>query len=274
MSALQQIAMASISVPADRARGLDRAWVEGLAAIIEAEGLIQPIAVLADGLRFQLIAGGHRLQACKALGWETIPATVYEEGFGDADLIETLENLARRELTALDRAKHFARFRTAYEAKHGPIERGGDRKSEAAQDQSPRDGLWSFHEVIAERTGFKRATVFDYLAIWNGLAPGTYDRLSALPAIADNKAQLANLAGQSDDQQDAILNLIETDQAGSVAEALDRIAGIEQRAPDEKRYSAARSAWKRLNQAQRHQFLADNEEEVRLFAKQRGWIDG
>lgn len=292
MSRLQSIPIASIEVREDRARGIDLAWAEGLAGIIDAEGLIQPIAVIEIGEKltegekdfqplFRLVAGGHRLAACKSLGWEEISAQVYPDDFGNTDLIETLENLARRELTALDKAKHFARFKSGYEAKHGPIQPGPNANSprngliaEGQENQSPRDGLWSFHEVIAERTGFKRASIFDYLAIWNGLAPNSYERLRALDHIAGNKGQLKQLSEQSHDRQEQALGLIETDpKITTVGDALNALDGIERQPIDEKKITVARGAWTRLNQEQRFEFLSGCEDEVRQYAIQKGWIN-
>lgn len=47
--------------------------VESLAKSIAEGGLINPITVTPDG---QLIAGQRRLEACRSLGWETVPALV------------------------------------------------------------------------------------------------------------------------------------------------------------------------------------------------------
>ncbi len=44
----------------------------GLAASIKEIGLLHPIVVRSDG---RLIAGERRLQACKLLGWKTVPVT-------------------------------------------------------------------------------------------------------------------------------------------------------------------------------------------------------
>lgn len=274
MSDLRDIPISQIAVSDDRARGLDPAWVEGLAAIIEAEGLIQPIAVQANGEAFQLIAGGHRLAACKGLRWKAIPAVIYSEDFGDADLIETLENLARRELSALDRAKHLARFKDAYEAKHGAIERGGDRKSAKVQDQSADIALWSFHETVAEKTGLSRRSVFSYISVWNGLLPAGYERLCTLEGLASNLSQLKQLSEQSHDRQDQALGLIETDpKISTVGDALNALDGIERQPVGEKKVTVARGAWARLNQEQRFEFLSGCEDEVRQYAIQKGWIN-
>lgn len=275
MNDLRDIAISQIAIPDDRARGLDPAWVEGLAAIIEAEGLIQPIAVRVDGEAFELIAGCHRLSACKALRWETIPAVIYPADFRNTDLIETLENLARRELTALDRAKHLVRFKAAYEAKHGAIERGGDRTSASAKDQSPDIGLWSFHEAVSARTNLSRSSIFAYVAVWNSLLPDSYQRLSALEEIASNFSQLKLLSEQNHDRQDEALGLIETvPNIASIRDALDVLDGIQRQPIAEKKLSVARSAWSRLNQNQKLAFLDGCEAEVRLFAIQKGWLEG
>ncbi|WP_457298656.1 ParB N-terminal domain-containing protein [Phyllobacterium sp. P5_D12] len=50
--------------------------IAGLAASIEALGLLQPIVVTPGN---ELIAGHRRLLACHRLGWTTIPVFIREE---------------------------------------------------------------------------------------------------------------------------------------------------------------------------------------------------
>jgi sulfiredoxin len=64
--------IARIYVPAKRARTLDPAKVEDIAESILEEGQRTPIQVRADGERFVLVEGLHRLEALKALGEETV----------------------------------------------------------------------------------------------------------------------------------------------------------------------------------------------------------
>ncbi|MEM1284919.1 MAG: ParB/RepB/Spo0J family partition protein [Pseudomonadota bacterium] len=274
MNDLREIAISDITVRADRVRPLDEAAAEGLAQTIEAEGLLQPITVREVSEGFELVAGRHRLAACTALHWAVIPAMVVRGDDTDVALMETLENLARNELSALEKAAHFARFKLAYEAKYGPVQRGGDRRSPEATDQSPDLGLWSFNDTIAERTGFKRSTIFAYVAVWTGLDHGQYERLCALPQVADNFSQLRVLAAQSHDRQDHALGLIENGKAATVGDAISMIDDVHKPSPAEKRVTVARGAWLRLNQTERQAFLADNEDEVRRFAVERGWIVG
>jgi ParB-like chromosome segregation protein Spo0J len=65
-----------VYVPAKHRRELDPATVESLAESILEIGLQTPISVRRDGERFVLVSGAHRLEACKALGEETITAII------------------------------------------------------------------------------------------------------------------------------------------------------------------------------------------------------
>ncbi len=62
----------NIYVPVKRRATLDPARVEALAESMLKDGQQTPIKVRADGERFVLIEGLHRLEAAKALGEQTI----------------------------------------------------------------------------------------------------------------------------------------------------------------------------------------------------------
>jgi ParB-like chromosome segregation protein Spo0J len=70
----ETIAIASIHVPVKRAKTLDAAKVDDIARSILEEGQTTPISLRADGERFVLIEGLHRLEALRALGEETVEA--------------------------------------------------------------------------------------------------------------------------------------------------------------------------------------------------------
>jgi sulfiredoxin len=57
---------------------LGRKRVDEIAASILDKGLQTPILVRADGARFVLVEGPHRLEAAKALGEETIVGFLVE----------------------------------------------------------------------------------------------------------------------------------------------------------------------------------------------------
>ena len=68
----ERFALDRIYVPAKRARTLDAGKVEAIAESILEEGQRTPIQVRADGERFVLVEGLHRLEALKALGETTV----------------------------------------------------------------------------------------------------------------------------------------------------------------------------------------------------------
>ncbi len=74
-----EVAVEEIYVPAKRRRTLNADTVETLAESIISEGLLTPILVRRDPAKgFVLVEGLHRLEACKALGEATIPASVVQ----------------------------------------------------------------------------------------------------------------------------------------------------------------------------------------------------
>ena len=66
------VQIAAIHVPVKRARTLDMDKVRQIAESILENGQTTPIQVRADGDRFVLVEGLHRLEAMKALGEATI----------------------------------------------------------------------------------------------------------------------------------------------------------------------------------------------------------
>lgn len=66
------VPIASIYVPLKRRETLDLERVQTLAADILEKGQEFPILVREDGDRLVLVEGLHRLEACRALGEETI----------------------------------------------------------------------------------------------------------------------------------------------------------------------------------------------------------
>ena len=66
--------VAAIYVPTKRRTTLEPPKVATIAESILEKGLTTPILVRKDGNRYVLVEGLHRLEACKSLGEETIPA--------------------------------------------------------------------------------------------------------------------------------------------------------------------------------------------------------
>lgn len=68
----------NIYVPAKRRRTLKPATVDEIAESMLEDGQRTPILVRRDGERLVLVEGLHRLEACKALGEDTIVGLIVQ----------------------------------------------------------------------------------------------------------------------------------------------------------------------------------------------------
>lgn len=110
---------------ADRLRQLDHDNVARIASSMRQVGLINPITLRPQkGTGYWLIAGLHRLEAAKQLGWESIPAIIVDTSDTEARLAEIDENLMRGELSAAERAIHIDKRKLLYEKMHPETQHG------------------------------------------------------------------------------------------------------------------------------------------------------
>lgn len=107
--------MKLISVPiasidaSGRKRPVTESTVAALMTDIAEDGLNVPIEVEPKGKgRWKLVAGAHRLEACRRLGHATIEATEKAGKGSKPRRRELMENLARGELTLIERAQYVA----------------------------------------------------------------------------------------------------------------------------------------------------------------------
>jgi ParB-like nuclease domain len=85
------VALGRIRVPGN-VRELDASHVDALAGSIALQGMLVPLVVRADGERFELVAGFHRLAAARKLGLAEVPVVVRDAASEDAD--RAVENIA------------------------------------------------------------------------------------------------------------------------------------------------------------------------------------
>ena len=102
-------------------RTVDVKKVKELAESIKELGLLNPITVNEDGT---LIAGMHRLEACKLLGYEEIKVNKINLNLLLAELAEIDENLIRNELHWLESDKQLKRRKAIYEELHPETKQG------------------------------------------------------------------------------------------------------------------------------------------------------
>src|ERR1035441_9185481 len=107
--------------------------ISSLIESIREVGLLNPISVSRDKW---LISGLHRLEAFKTLGRRHIPAFILSVSPQEARIAEIDENLARNDLSLLDRAEHIYRRKQLYEELHP--ERRQSRKPVHRRQKVPR----------------------------------------------------------------------------------------------------------------------------------------
>jgi len=90
-------------------KNLEVSALDNLANSIKENGLLQPILVkIKNKTKFELIAGQRRLLACKKLGWEKIPAIIFEKVDDRKALtLSTVENLQRVDLNPIEKMNAF-----------------------------------------------------------------------------------------------------------------------------------------------------------------------
>jgi ParB family chromosome partitioning protein len=188
--AVTNVRLIDIVVPAGRRALHD---VGELATSIREVGLLSPIILTST---MQLVAGQHRLEACRSLGWSAIPARVVTVDALRRELIEIDENVARVELSALERAEALARRRDIYHALHPEVrpvrERGGPGRG-AKKSSAIVALVRPFAKDAAARAGISTRTVWRSVQIAELLDPAAADLIRSTP-IANSTIDLVRLS--------------------------------------------------------------------------------
>ena len=193
---------------------LDDAKIEAIAASLTTLGLASPIIVrqAESGDDYTLVAGTHRLEAARRLGWERIDARIVEGTPDQIRLIEIDENLARAELTVLDQARSLAEAKTIYARHNLGTRHGGDRTRPTGDqsDTEQRSGLVAVRSFAADAgdlLGLSERSVRRYVEIGEGLEPDVADALAETP-IARREGDLRKIAAKPAEEQRALIETI------------------------------------------------------------------
>lgn len=114
------VPISEIKVPAGR-REVKAKDVADLADSIKQVGLLNPITITPD---HTLIAGNHRLEAAKHLGWTKIECTVCDISGLLAELAEIDENFVRKNLSPIEFGDLLLRRKEIYEELHPETKAG------------------------------------------------------------------------------------------------------------------------------------------------------
>ncbi|SMH42162.1 ParB/RepB/Spo0J family partition protein [Mesorhizobium australicum] len=264
------VPVSAIDIPAGRRR-LDPVWVKTLAELMLTPADCAPIELISRGDRFQLVFGRHRLAAAERNGWTEIPAIVKTSAdfANDAAIIrrEIVENFARRDLSALDRAVDIARWREAFEAVQGVIRKGRPAKLSQLATISDDDidrFAGSFSEAARRALGINRDAISRAMRI-AAIAADLRDAI-ALHPIAENQSELLLLAAQAPERQRQIVELLNRT-ALPAANVTDAIAVLDRLPPRlrEAAWQAISSKFSRLKEAEQARFFELHEAAIRRW---------
>lgn len=204
-----------------RLRPVDEAHAQLIAASMNESGLIQPVVVRTDstGNGLKLVVGGHRLRGAAILGWDEIPAILIEATDDEARQIEIDENLARKELTVLERAEFLAERKRVYETLHPEAAHGKAKRPKTEKGKVANLATFArFSKDAAKSTGLGERTIQRAVELAGRLSPEAVALIRGTK-VADNQAQLQALAELEPQHQVPVAGLIAANAAGNVAKA-------------------------------------------------------
>src|SRR5512133_3643704 len=85
----------------------EEARLEELASSIREKGILEPILVRRDGMKYRIIAGERRWRAAQRAGLREIPAVVRDATDREAFELALVENLQRADLNAIEEAEAY-----------------------------------------------------------------------------------------------------------------------------------------------------------------------
>lgn len=162
-----KIKISDIKINSGR-RSTDQQNVEELARSIKAVGLMNPITIDQNNT---LIAGLHRIEAAKLLGWTEIECTVSDAEGIQAELAEIDENIVRARLSRYELGEQLLRRKELYEALH-PETRQGMRNGQTSKNENfSLLGAKPFSQDTADKLGVSKRTVEQLVQTARDLTP-------------------------------------------------------------------------------------------------------
>lgn len=193
-----------------RKRKLDNSKVQELAESFSSIGQLQPITVAQYNGMYRLVAGLHRLEAAKHIGWRTIEASLFEGDEIQAELAEIDENLMRNDLTVLEQGEHLVRRQELIGRKVGRPEINGEIISPLKSQKE-----------IAGEIGLTERSAQNRMQVARNILPEVKELIRDTP-VADSTTQLLELARMKSEKQFEIAKSI-SDGAINIADAFKNI---------------------------------------------------
>lgn len=262
---IDRVAIADVIVSPKRLRPVLDAGVESLIASINETGVMKDaihVRKKHDG-SLHLIAGGHRIEAARRLGWDDIEAKVWTNVTDDwALLMEIDDNLAGAEMNALDTAVFLATRKTVYERLH-PETKAGVAGASARWDATD---IMSFASSTAEKFGVSERHVRRMIVAGSKLGPQEITQLRAAPKQVTLKdlTEISKI-GETTERKDVVTRLAE----GTAKSATDARKQIDAKPGDalisdaDKKLRTLQDAFARAPIKARRAFVADNADVLR-----------
>jgi ParB family chromosome partitioning protein len=192
MSGISKVSIEKIKYANNR-RPINDEKVEQLKKSIELNGLLNPITV--DN-NFNLIAGLHRLTACKLLGYKEIECNIVSyDSDENARLAEIDENLIRNELEPLERGK-LVLEREKILVKLGMRAKAGDNQYTLKASKNGSEIISpppKTTQELAKQAGYSERSWQHDKQIARDIAPKIQKIIQKTP-IADKKTKLLSIA--------------------------------------------------------------------------------
>jgi ParB family chromosome partitioning protein len=180
LDAIQQVPVGAI-LAGSPLRTVNATTVEELANSIKEIGLLQPILLRPSGHAYELVFGQHRFEACKRLGWSSIPAFIRFLSDDECFLTKLVENLQRNvEINPLTEAEGYIRL----------LENG-----------------WTITK-IAERIGKSDSYVSDRIGLIRRLAPAVASKANGSGHIRPSHLEILSRI-KSKEEQLSLSDLVE-----------------------------------------------------------------
>lgn len=269
LQSVGQVALADIEA-GNRLRPISEAGVESLLASIAETG------VMKDAIHLRrkkagvlvLIAGGHRLEAAKRLGWETIEAKVWTDVTDDwSMLMEIDDNLAGAEMCALDNAIFLARRKEVYERLHPEAKRGAMGNLASRGMLTDTMSVSSFATATAEKFGLSERHVRRMIAAGSKMSPKDVQMLRAAPQ-AVSLADLMEISKADPAARYDAVALFSEGKVKRIGEAMRQrkaaANGVSNTVKDpvEEAFKALSALWSRTSLPARRRFVSDHVDEL------------
>jgi ParB/RepB/Spo0J family partition protein len=226
---IRNIGLDGIAILPSRMRSLRPEIVDALAESFRVIGQQQPIIVRPrEGAGVALIAGRHRVEAARKLGWPAIQAVVVSDLDADKALLAEIdENLVRGELTPAERSAHHTERARLHEKINGPAKANSAKAMNKVLGRGDvtRESRDTYTEEAAKKTGQHPATVRKDVQRGKSVP----DILAVVNTSLDKGEELDALGKLHKADPAAATALIERAKAGEKVSAKTEVKKVERR---------------------------------------------